>query len=509
MRLSISEINEIIYEIEQRYPVEKWMIQGLHIWFFFRIQLCIALFYHGREADGIFKGKNKLFSQLKIGVGKIRDIFAYCYARIADIRNNADLNEPYNFIFLSYALHRTLLMQKWYDRFCEPYMDILSSFKKKSLLLEMSRSGEYRIPRYGKSRFIQPYLDCIMIRNKLFRKKNPDSESLEGFSELTDYLKSKYNEANIPTIESLRYTVNTVLELKEYFGRILQKTKPSIVFIAEYYSIFGSAMILACRECGIKSVDIQHGMGSVEHVAYGRWEKLPDGGYEMFPTVFWCWSDYEADIIRRWNGKVTNLCQPFAGGNLWENLWRGEESEIARHYDKQIKRLRPHRNKEPFILFTPSIRSDITDWILCAIRMSQDRYKWWIRLHPCMDNVREKIRRLFEKNGITDFEIDQATDLPLQALLRHADVNITAMSSTVVEAERFGVPSVITDSAGLSVFSKQIASGCAVTAFNAEDLLKAITQQAEKKRKLKNEDKSTSPDIDSVSIVRKFLYLYG
>ena len=97
-----------------------------------------------------------------------------------------------------------------------------------------------------------------------------------------------------------------------------------------------------------------------------------------------------------------------------------------------------------------------------------------------MMSEREKIRQLLKQCQSANIELDLATDLPLLALLRHADVHITHCSSTVIEAESFGVPSVITHIIGTEGFPEQIASGMAISAYNTAELLAAIQVQANK-----------------------------
>ena len=113
------------------------------------------------------------------------------------------------------------------------------------------------------------------------------------------------------------------------------------------------------------------------------------------------------------------------------------------------------------------------------------------------------MRGFLKKHNITNFELDLPTVFPLTALLRHADVHITASSSTVIEAEYFGVPSIVTHEDGIKFYAKQIASGMAVPAYTAEALLKAIELQLSKKNKMQQQDKK--PPDDNLNIVEEFL----
>jgi hypothetical protein len=92
---------------------------------------------------------------------------------------------------------------------------------------------------------------------------------------------------------------------------------------------------------------------------------------------------------------------------------------------------------------------------------------------------RAAVRDLFARTGVADAELELATDLPLYALLRHLDLHLTHSSSTVVEAELFGVPSVVISEYGAEFFSDQIASGWALTALTDRAILAAVARQLE------------------------------
>jgi hypothetical protein len=70
--------------------------------------------------------------------------------------------------------------------------------------------------------------------------------------------------------------------------------------------------------------------------------------------------------------------------------------------------------------------------------------------------------------GARDFDIDNATDLPLYALLRHVALHVTESSSTVIEAAGFGVPTVLWGRLDAESFASYIASGWVLPAEPAD-----------------------------------------
>ena len=135
-------------------------------------------------------------------------------------------------------------------------------------------------------------------------------------------------------------------------------------------------------------------------------------------------------------------------------------------------------------------------------------YKWWIRLHPCSMQKKDEINKILIDSKLINFDIDNATDFPLYALLRHMDLHITQSSAAVFEAESFGVPSIVTSYDAKSYFSKQILKGTAIYANNAETIKKILTGQLQtkikKRRKNECQSKVSIRELDKlINEIRK------
>jgi hypothetical protein len=501
------EIKNIILEIERKFPVDGWIVKGIHVWPLLRIRLSMDLFFYERT-ETIGKARNSgMAADLRMLLQLARSNFNFVRAALEDRKSNAEGYAPVQCLFLTYTVHRAFLREAWSDKYCDPFIDGFSSLNMESLVLEMSSKGEYRIPRSRKSRFIQPSIDWIFLKNRLFGGRLAEGDlRLPGYSGFVDHLKTRCPGVPPPGDRELHRLVQVLLSLSGYFKNILERVKPSLVFIAEYYSIFGSSLILACRDCGIKTVDIQHGIQGEDHMAYSSFTKIPRNGYEVLPSIFWCWSDYEAGVIKKWSSSVPGAHEPFVGGDLWRNAWQRDNDTVKR-YDDLIGEIRHGTNGSKVILFTTSMLEDLNPWVLEAIRSSPARYHWWIRIHPCRHADRDIVKRMLKDHSLDGVEVDRPTDMPLLALLRHADVNVTAYSSTVLEAEHFGVPSVIIDPTGETLFPDQMASGCAMTAFTAEALFRAIEIQAGRREATRNEPPKSS--VDNTETIKRFLELHA
>lgn len=490
IKLTRSDIKEIINDIEGKFPVDKWVINGIHIWPVIRIRLFADLvrLNVGNSPDyptmaTYTRGIIQISEVLK---GFVKFVFAY----LADYKRNKKL-EVVDTVFLSGSVSSFIkINNKWYEKCCEPFIDY---FKNRNLsFLLLTPSHKYYIPRHCSSIFVQLYLDYMKIKSRFILKLTRSwDEKLPNFLNFLDYLRFKNFNIRKITLPIIRREIVAIRLSGDFFKKILEKSKPSLGFVVCYYVTRGYAFNLACRELGIHSIEIQHGVQGDLHMAYGSWYKVPKTGYELLPSLFWCWSDFEAKAIQKWSEKVSKWHRPIIGGNLFLNQWLYSSSDFIKYYDQLILKFKKSYKHCKHIIFTQSggIQSEYFMNMLHVIKNSPDSWYWWIRIHPGELELKSKMRRLLKEKNITNCNVDYATDLPLYALFRHMDILITFFSTTVIEAEKFGIPSVITHQIGAECFSDQISSGWAMLAFIPKDIITAINHQLERKGVLKHSRK--------------------
>jgi len=479
--LTRSDIKNLINYIEAKFPVDEWTIKGVHIWPIVRIYLFMNLVrsYVLESPDNSKKNTfvNRIFKILEILKGLFKFVFAY----IVNYKKNKKLDKA-DIVFLSNGISFTKLNNDWYDNLCGPFIDYFEGKNVKCLLL--TPLHEYFVPRRHSSIFIQPYLEYIKIKSRFILKLTRSwDEKLPNFLDFLDYLEFKNFNIQKISLKMIRKEIVITRLFADFFKKLIRKSKASLGFLVSYYGITGYAFNLACRELGVNSIDIQHGLQGELHMAYGSWRNVPKKGYELLPSLFWCWSDFEANAIQKWCKGVSKWHKPIVGGNLLLNQWLYGDSEFVKYYDQIILNLKEPYRYFKHILFTQNepIDNKIFKNVLYVIENSPDSWFWWIRIHPCQLKIKSKVKKLLHESKILNCNVDYATDLPLYALLKHMDIHITSSSSTVIEAEIFGVPSVIVSSGGSKLFPNQISSGWATSAYTSEDIIIAIKKQIEKK----------------------------
>jgi glycosyltransferase involved in cell wall biosynthesis len=365
----------------------------------------------------------------------------------------------------------------------------------------MEMGYEYHTPRYSPSMYIQPVLDWVAIK-KLFSVKQDEhyQESLVGFYDCIEILKrtlmGEMPDIQIPDLSEIKRQVILIHAYSDFFKSRLRRIDPVLGFTVCYSSLMAMAFILACKELGIMSVELQHGLQDDLHPAYGRWKRVPVSGYELLPSIFWCWGESEAMVISKWNSSVSQWHKSIVGGSPWVTLWKTGDSDFVSRYDQHVITLKNSHARSMHILLT--LQTGLSgvnniDNIVQSIRTTQHSWRWWIRVHPTTTRKdRDRIKTLLNDNGVWDMEVDNASTLPLYSLLRNVDVHITFSSATILEAISFGVPSVVTSEYGSEFFRDGIISGWVLEAYTPEQIVTAIESQYSKRSVLRQTNKGQS-----------------
>lgn len=468
-----SEVVDLIGELEATAPVEQWTINGIRVWPLIRIQLGTDLFTDRESTRSDLSGTSRVW---KRGAACLRNWAAFNVANWMDRKEgSANVGEA-QALFLSSGVSFTALEGKYYERFCDPIRSYLDSLGIRSLLL--TPNDRFLVPRFSPSKFIQPQLDWIQIKHRIFPRNHSGVEYLPGFELICERLKQDAP-AVAPELDRVRRHVSLVVEFSRYFESLLDRVRPSICFLVAYYWLVGYGLLLACKRKGIPTVDIQHGAQGIMHRAYGGWTKVPPHGYELLPTYFWCWTQEEVAVLQQWTEATRGAHRPVVGGNLFLNLCRANRLASVQKCDPLVQEKVSvfGVDKQVLVTLQPGLMTEeFVGMLHSAIRATIGSLQWWIRLHPSMLMERAKVKEGF--GSFVNVEIDAATDMPLYALLRHMTVHVTHSSSTVLEAHEFGIRSVVCSRYGIEAFLDQEKTGVAIYAEpTGADLLSAVEKQ--------------------------------
>jgi hypothetical protein len=461
-----SEVINLINSIEEKFPVEQWTADEIHIWPLIRIQLAYKLYSDSSDKESYvhLPSKKSSFTTLKKIYRKAKHYLTKAYAFYHDREIQHRLSTHKDFLFISLTNYRGLLNNEWFNRQVDPLISICQDNNVSLIHLEYKAGVPYRTPRTHQVFCLQ---GDHFSSTRIYKLKKTSLEnihySLSRFDEFFQYLKQ-----NVPNYDSLNFTRQTIIGFvyefflyREHFMHLLQKVSPLKCFVTCYYHLRFMALCAAGKALNIPTFDIQHGVQGDFHVAYGRWNKVPENGYEMLPTVFLTWSDWEKEAINKWSSQLSYIHRAVVIGNPWLNMWKNDQNPLVKYYISKIQGVLVNPIYTVHVLYTMQPIDDaLPENLLRAINQSPANWKWWLRMHPRQRHQKKEIKQTLQAVNQPDkLNFDEASDLPLPLLLKFSSVHVTLWSSAVLEAEYFGLPSVVMHENGRHLFRKQIERG--------------------------------------------------
>lgn len=458
-----SELIEFLNRAEDRYPVDHWKINDIHIWPIVKT----SIFYHWYNRVNHTKSerkKGKIEKLIQVPISTFRFIL-FC------LKCKKRTKKP---IFLSGSqYHRVNFQGEFINRYYQP---IVEWAEKKNLKFI---SADYSLlDRNKKYNSIEEpiSLEQLFIGAKVFyklkkarRKNELEIKSLESFINECidlDICQTEYNKYLDLIIEK----TDNVLAISYIFKLIFLKYSPDIAIGLCYYNLPMFAMNYAANKLGVKSIDLQHGGQGKQHIAY-TYLKIPPEGYNLLPQIFWCWDDASKNDISSWTS-LSKAHKVIQGGNPWLEYLTVENKKNRETNGKRI------------ILYTMQLDS-IEDFIVDAIRNTPEEYEWWLRLHPRKLSMRDNIEKKMVEEGLSHkVEIDKAISQPLPQILLSSYIHLSRYSGSIIEAAQLGVPNIILDKTGAEIYKDYVQNGKAIVLASQKgiDLVNLIVHPYENKK---------------------------
>lgn len=465
-----SDVFDAINSLEQRFPVQAWRSGDIDLWPTYRFRLyanALATVLQQEPVRVRAPGVRELAARVS------RALLRVPHAALRDWRRNASVHAGTEAVFFSDGVSFVKLEDAWFDRVIDPVMQALEGRGHRTL--KLTPLSYLHIPRHVPSRFIQPAIDRIKV-TATYRSAPTELPEFEKFQDATRQLLGDI----APTLQWLRVQAARLQGLAQWFGRVLDRAGGSYAFVNTFYSLEGLAFVQAARRRGMRSVDVQHGIQGPHHIAYARWANISPRGYSTLPDEFWVWGEEEVATIDAWrSGCATHV--PRTTGNFWLQRWRDDADPLVASYLRQARALRGSR-PQVMACVVWGVPEEETSKLIEAAKLCGSSVAWWWRLHPVMADQCDEFARRLDSNGLDGSQVRQATDLPLFALLRFADLTVAHSSTVIREAADLGVPSVITSDYGAELHSTLISRGVALHATDERAIVAAIQTLAARER---------------------------
>lgn len=270
MEITVKEICEKFWDIEEKYELNHIMIQGTYPWQLIRVYL----YYEIARKLGIFESaqqasisktdkiksltpfvKNSLL--YNPGSGKEKDVLIFDHPR--KVMFKGEYQDIYSY-FLPQALDD---FNKSYELIETPYLNKHYTNRKK----KKDKNGKKYI-KYNDKILLESYIHKNKNRNKVpYTQEELDKINL--MEKAVENTFSDINQGFIITIDLFRIIEDHILNFQyeyEKYCEIFEKKKPQKIFVVVAYE--NKAVVAAAKTKGIEVIELQHGTISKYHLGY-------------------------------------------------------------------------------------------------------------------------------------------------------------------------------------------------------------------------------------------------
>lgn len=460
-------IAEQILTIEQGLDLNaiNWVVENTHLWPLYRLELYRLMFIDRTKQQKKRNARPEIVPTLR-------------KCKTSATKKDA----PSNIWLVSDGVSFSSLGDDEFERFCNPVYTTLCEMGHTSVLIDRASLNPRNttIP----TRWWAPITQRAKLFGILRAAITPDIRH----QWMIEQISSIATQANIklPHLSSKRFNAmsNAVLSLAKKLEGKMRSERVKAVFVVGYYDVGGYAYTLAANRIGIASVDIQHGVTGEFNLAYSNWKVQPSVELSLLPKEYLCWSQEDADVIQKWANKHDRTKRrTFVSGHPFLEAWRKGDIHLPEQTENKIEKLTMHAEGRPIVLVTlqPNLCCPKSLTPMLKAWAEKPNVTWWIRMHPLAQSDHDNIESLLGQYQVHHWNIDEASSLPLPALLQRSTIHATHSSSTVIEAALLGVPSLIWSEYGEQLFETLIMGGIATRIISGEDFVKeldkAVNQQ--------------------------------
>lgn len=420
-----------LLEIEFSYPVNNIKLYNkelgidFYLWPFLRHFFWVRAqaFYKGKDPDKISTSKMYISPEWRSH-----------YKSVADVKDISQIEtQSTDFLFFTNlrGTEQTIVNKKIYNRITDPVFEFAKNIGVSKKIEIVKSIG---VLKKSEDRFHSVEL----LYPPLLRKV--------GYRPLINLPKNFLSQVNLllPEIkiseDAILSEIEFFLNQREFYIDLLQKYNPKVVFFVGFDYYYG--LILAAKELGIKTVDLQHGVQAGWSPVYNNWQALPRNGYEMLPDYFWVWGEYDKCKIEE-NFPIENICA-LVGGYPWMSRQEDffSDSKLFKQNDAYKIGVISLQDQKIF----PKIFSDI-------VLSTKGKILWVVRRHPKHQNI--KFDHLIDI-VLSGKKYDECN---FSIILKNSSIHLTECSTSVIDADYFGVPSIVTGEQGFINYKDFIEDG--------------------------------------------------
>ncbi|MFK0275024.1 hypothetical protein ACIQUG_15170 [Ensifer sp. NPDC090286] len=398
------------------YPVNNIKFKGFHMWPALRFYIWLRLIcvMMGRPVAG----KN-VFSGFPAMVW--RDLYVDEHNAVSadDLEGKS---APVDFVVFSNqnSIDLCEIDGVSYNRLSDPLCELLAKHGTVQKVEYLKAQGHLPKNRHIAPKYILPSV-VRGTRNHLL---------ISGLSHAIPAMKKAFPKAAI-TDEIINFYLDEFFNMKETFKKILEEYRPRCAFFSPIDYSF--PLIMACKECGVIAVDIQHGNHVGFNLPYNHWDEAPLDGYHLFPDVFLAWGSRE----KRAMAKTFPSTRIITAGSPWLDYFEDKSPRGSALVEKTLAKAGDHKK-----VVVITLRDQVEFPPLLSAIISDDRAKeagllFLVKPHPKNSKLRgiPRLANVFMPDGIKGVSIPN--------LAPYTALHLTVNSSSIFEFEYYGVPSFV------------------------------------------------------------------
>lgn len=439
MSLSVSDICEVFFNLEEKYNLNYQQIQGCYAWQLIRMYLYYDI---TRRTDTFGAPQQKSLSILD----KIKSF--------APFVKNSLLSNPFSGKYtrdiLIFDHPRKVIFE---GEFRDIYSYFLVDLIRDNYSFDVMESP-YLNKHFTKKTDYIKYTDRIELGSYIYKKRNKlefTASEKDLIADVKSELETIFNlDINLEWILTI-HILNFQYDYKKYI-ELFKKRNPEMIFVVVAYE--NQAIVSAAKDLGIEVIELQHGTITDYHLGYSYpFKSRKNGEIAYFPDKILTFGDY-------WMNDRTS---PISQKNIVPIGFP--------YFEAQSKDFMNIDSKSNQVLFISQgvigkYLSKIAYDFACKMKDFHIIYK----LHPgeyetWMENYPELV------NDLDNFEVIDNSETPLYQLFAQSSYQVGAFSTAVYEGLMFNCKTFIIDVPGVEYLSDLINKGYVCRVTGVDDLI--------------------------------------
>ena len=426
MSVSVSDICEVFFDLEEKYDLNYQEIQGCFAWQLIRMYL----YYDITRRTGTFGAPQQ--KSLSI-LDKIKSFTPFVKNSL--FSNPFTGNSTKDILIFDHP--RKVLFE---GEFRDIYSYFLVDLLKNDYSFEVLEAP-YLNKHFTKNHDYIKYTDRIQLGSYIYKKRNKiefTQKEMELISNVRRELETAFDlDINLEWILTI-HILNFQYDYKKY-KELFKKRNPKMIFVVVAYE--NQAIVKAAKDLGIEVIELQHGTITDYHLGYSYPLKTRTGGIAYFPDKILTFGDY-------WINEETS---PISKDNVVPIGFSYFEAQSKDFID-----IKSHERQVLFI--SQGVIGKYLSKLAYDFACEMKDYDIIYKLHPGeYETWRENYPELV--NDLDNFRVIDNSETPLYQLFAESSYQVGAFSTAIYEGLMFNCKTFIVDVPGVEYLSDLIDKG--------------------------------------------------